>query len=107
MTDVPQFDLPFRFDDGREVVVEQDSLDDIANSVEALLRTRVGDRDGLPRFGTPDLVFAEQPILEEPLIAQIRAWEPRVDVLIQQDRDRFDETLVRLQITVLKEPSVG
>jgi hypothetical protein len=40
----------------------------------------------------------------EPLIAQIRAWEPRVDLLIQQDRDRFDETLARLQITVIKEP---
>lgn len=103
MAQVPQFDFPFRFAaDGLATVVEQDSVDDIANCVEAVLRTRVGDRLEFPEFGSMDLQFMEQPIPVEQLAAQIRQWEPRVDLLIEQDWDLFEETLVRLNIQIAK-----
>lgn len=101
---VPQFDLPFRLDEnGQAAVVEQDSIDDIANCVEAILRTRIGDRSSHPRFGTPDVAFTELPLPLDALVSQIRQWEPRVDLLLEQAPDRFDETLVTVGVQVTRE----
>ena len=61
--------------------------DNVAQSVELLLRTATGERLMRPEFGTtaPDLVFeadSEQNLLrlEQALLDAIQRWEPRVEV---------------------------
>jgi Bacteriophage baseplate protein W len=64
------------------------SLDDnVAQSVELLLRTAAGERLMRPEFGTtvPSMVFeadSEQNLfqLEQALLDALRRWEPRVEV---------------------------
>jgi hypothetical protein len=45
----PHFDLPFRYGRGREVVVQQDTVEDIRNCVEAGVRTLRGTRPWVPK----------------------------------------------------------
>ena len=61
--------------------------DNVAQSVELLLRTAAGERLMRPEFGTtvPSMVFeadSEQHLfqLEQALLDALRRWEPRVEV---------------------------
>jgi len=61
--------------------------DNVAQSVELLLRTAAGERLMRPEFGTtvPSMVFesdSEQNLfqLEQALLDALRRWEPRVEV---------------------------
>lgn len=104
MPDVPHFDLPFRWDStGHVAVVEQDSVDDVANCVEAVVRTRVGERDEHPNFGSPERLFGELPVTTEELRAAIERWEPRAGLLIEAAPDRLDDLLTRVRIRVRTE----
>jgi hypothetical protein len=80
--ETPHFDLPFRLDPTVRVV-EQDSLDDVANCVEAILRYRVGYRLSLLEFGIRDPAFRQGgPDLDE--IAQaIEEFEDRAGAVIE------------------------
>jgi phage baseplate assembly protein W len=101
MADVPHLDIPLRFDGtGHLAVVEQDTVDDIAACVEAVLRTRPGERSELPNFGTSAILFTELPVDRETLVAQIKQWEPRAGLLIEENPDLLNDTLARLRITV-------
>ena len=101
MADVPHLDLPFRWaSNGHAAVVEQDSVDDVAACVEAVVRTRPGQRDEHPNFGSPELVFSQLPINRDAYAAQIAQWEPRVNLLVEEDPDLLDATLTRLRLRV-------
>jgi phage baseplate assembly protein W len=76
---VPHFAVPFRFENGRPAVVEQDSVEEVESCVEAILRTIAGTRIGAPSFGIPDESFVEQgptPALGV-YLAAIEEQEPR------------------------------
>lgn len=105
MTDVPHFVLPFRIDPhtAAAATVEQDSLDDIAHCVEAVLRTRPGERDENPDFGSPELTFRSVPVHTADIQDAVEQWEPRASILIEEAPTRFGELLERLQITVSEE----
>ena len=103
MADVPHFALPFRFRQGRAVEVEQDSIDDVAACVEAVLRTRPGQRDEHPDFGTPDLTFSQRPVSSESLAAAVERWEPRVHLLAEEDPDLVHEAVQRVRLTLTQE----
>lgn len=95
--DTPHFSLPFRLaSDGRSVSVEeQDSVEEIRDCVELVLRFPVGSRAELPEFGTPDLTFRQADadgIDVADVEAAVETWEPRVDVLIEDAPDLLDET---------------
>lgn len=100
MVDIPQFDLPFRFVNGKEVVVEQDSDEDVENCVEAILRTVQGDREDLPDFGILDMTFRPQPLNLDLVVADILANEPRAQVLIEQHPDIVSSLIARVQVQV-------
>lgn len=102
MANVPQLSYPLRIDPstGTFAEVEQDSVDDVAGCVEAVLRTRVGERDELPGFGTPDLAFHELPLDMGELLLQVAEWEPRADLLIEEAPQVLYDMTTRLQITV-------
>lgn len=91
--DTPQIALPFEILPGGSVrEVEQDSIDEIAMSVEAILRYPLNYREELPEFGMPDLTFAESNDNLAALIqAHVARWEDRVTVLVEEDPDRWNQ----------------
>lgn len=83
MADVPQFDLPFRVEDGAVVEIDQDSIEDIDNCVEAIVRTPLGSHLDDLDLGVPDLAFRQvssNPTADQ-FLAAIEAQEPRAHLL--------------------------
>lgn len=99
MADTPHFDLPFRFHPN-VICVEQDTIEDVTNCVEILLRTDYGSRPEAPDIGVSDLTFNNQPINEDRLHDEIVASEPRAILLISERPDVFDEMIDRITIQV-------
>lgn len=85
MTDVPHFAFPFRFDGGRAVEVEQDSVDDVVACVEAVLRCPLGHRDERPDFGVEDQTFRQGGIDVAALTDAVEEIEPRAAVVLLPD----------------------
>ncbi len=105
MSDIPHFDFPLRFADGKAVEVEQDSIDDIAACVRAILSVERGSFIYLPEFGVPDLVFQTEGVDPVFLRATIEQQEPRVNVAIEEGWD-YDDFIQSFRIT-LKGADVG
>jgi phage baseplate assembly protein W len=83
---VPRLAFPIvQGTNGHLRTVPQDSIDEVAQCVEILLRTEIGARDELPAFGTTDLTFEQMPLDVEPIAAQVEHWEPRARVRMAQD----------------------
>jgi hypothetical protein len=108
---VPHFDLPFRlwYDSGLTVprVVEQGSIDDVSNCVEAAIRTVRGEREDLPTFGITDVTFRQLPIDTQDIIGQVRAHEDRASVLIEETPDRLDALVDTLTTKVSLREETG
>lgn len=84
MAQVPHFAHPFRVVNGAVVEVEQGSVEEIEQCVEAILRTIIGTRVlDAPDFGIPDETFVQQgPSPSAAVyIAAIEEHEPRARVL--------------------------
>ena len=84
MAEVPHYATPFRIVNGEIAVVEQDSVEDIEQCVEAVLRTILGSRLlDAPDFGVPDETFVQQTPnpSAEIYITAVEAQEPRARVL--------------------------
>lgn len=97
--DTPHFNFPFTIMPSGVTVVEQDSLDDVANCVVAIMATTVGSRDLAPDFGVPDLIFVNQPIgVHDLLISQ---QEPRADLDVSERFDQSDplEDIVMMKVS--------
>lgn len=92
----PHFKLPFVFGE----YVEQDHLDDVAQCVEAILRTEQGDRLALPEFGLVDGTFTEGGVDLEEIKATILEWEPRAEVLLERRPELLEELVDRIRIEV-------
>lgn len=99
----PHFAFPFRVANGRVAVNEQDSPDDVAACVQAVLRTRPGERDALPNFGSPDLTFHQLPVDPDTLADLVEGWEPRARVLAEQDPDLLAEAALSVRLTLTTE----
>lgn len=76
---IPHFSLPLRLSGGRFAVNDQDSNDEVAECVEAIVRCSRGFRVELPTFGVPDPTFAQQDISPAALEQAVLEWEPRAD----------------------------
>jgi phage baseplate assembly protein W len=85
MTEIPHFALPFRFVDGRAVVNEQDSYEDVRDCVRAIVSFPQGSRIELPEFGIPDQTFRENGVDAASVRAAVQRWEPRADATAQAD----------------------
>ena len=100
MSDVPHFSLPFRFGAPNAATSEQDSLDEIADCVLAVLVCPTGFRVELPQFGLPDPTFSMPgPDLDE-IREAIDTWEPRAAVLLDEYPDLLDELIARVEVDV-------
>lgn len=98
--DTPHFNIPFKLGPSGADVVEQDSIEDIRNSVLMIVATPLGWRDEVPTFGIEDLTLLKQPIGAEELGAVIQAQEPRASVLASEKPDLYDEMIDLVNIGV-------
>lgn len=100
MLNITHFDLPFRLAGTSFAVVEQDTPADVANCVEAIIRTPNGFRDDSPDFGMDDLVFTNLPINIDRLTTQITQQEPRAQIFIREQPNRYDALIENLIVEV-------
>lgn len=97
---IPHFDLPFHFDEeGHPHAVEQDTTQDVAVCVEAVVRTTQGQRQELPDFGIEDPLFKQNGLNTSNLRTSVEKWEPRVEAAIEEGWD-FDNAIQSIRITV-------
>lgn len=84
--DRPHLAFPLELsDDGRLVVHEQDTLEDVRSCVRVLLRTPLGARPLAPDVGVPDPTFTRginPPVLKRTLEHPDNG-EPRADVTVR------------------------
>jgi uncharacterized protein CbrC (UPF0167 family) len=98
--DVPHFDLPFQLGRDGATVVEQDSIEDVANCVVAIFLTHVGWRDEVPAFGVQDFAMRRQPIGEDDINNLISAQEPRAGIVVNERRDSSDRMIDHINVGV-------
>jgi len=104
-TEVPHFSLPFRFTNAvrggpAAAVNEQDSLDEIADCVFAVLVCPAGFRVELPAFGLTDPTFAvPAPDLDE-IRDTVEAWEPRAALVLDTYPDLLDVLIAHVEVDV-------
>jgi phage baseplate assembly protein W len=91
MADIPHFALPFRVANGRAVVNDQDTSDDVVTCVVAVMLCPTGYRAELPEFGIDDPTFREGGPDQEAIATAIQRWEPRADALLESPATPLDE----------------
>jgi phage baseplate assembly protein W len=101
VADAPHFSLPFRVTPGGAVAVsEQDSVDEIADCVVAVLSYPLGSRPELPDFGVDEQAFVQGgPDLDE-IRAAIDAYEPRASVELELTDDRLLDFVAEVRVGV-------
>lgn len=82
---IPKLRVPLRLENGRLALVEQDSQDNVAACVYALLATERGSRLEDPDFGVESRLFDQMPVDVDEWLEQIAAYEPRAEVQTQQE----------------------
>lgn len=97
MTDAPHFTYPFEVASSGVKVVEQDSIDEIATCVYAILATEEGTRQELPDFGLEDPTFALNGLSEEQLREVVEQWEPRAELLTEIE---WSQLVQKVQVRV-------
>lgn len=85
MAVIPKMRVPLRLDGGRLATVEQDSVDNVAACVYAVLATERGSRIEDPDFGIEDPTFEQLPVDLDEWLEQIATYEPRAEVETAQD----------------------
>src|ERR1700728_4554283 len=67
--------------DGTFAFWQQGTLDEVAQSVEMVCGTTVGDRTVVPTFGLPNLAFNLMQN-QKAILNAINTWEPRASVVV-------------------------
>lgn len=103
--EIPHPDLPFRFSGGllgtgNPVEVEQGSVDEIANCVQAIVRYEQGQREEAPEFGIPDPTFSDGDIDISEIKDQISIWEPRAWTALTERYDSVDDGIRSILLEV-------
>ena len=106
LPEIPHFSMPFRLDPPHVAVVEQDTIVDVTDCVEAILRTTIGDRFELPTFGVDDWVFDVQPVPTVALQQSIAIQEPRAITTLEQHPDALDHLIAVIKISVAQAEEV-
>lgn len=98
--DIPHLTLPIAFAGPRYSTVDQDSSSEVACCVQAIVSFAKGFRAERPDFGIDDPVFDLVPLEVGELESDIRNWEPRADLLLEEEDDVRQPGNVRLTIHV-------
>lgn len=107
------FALPFSFAVGPSHTIitatnAQDSNADVDACVEAIARTTQGQRDALPTFGRPTILFeTDETAILTAFQQSIDQHEPRVQSLLDLDVDDQDEALWHIRALYQFGPDEG
>lgn len=104
-TVTPKIAFPFQMEGSEVACVEQDSIEEIADCVEVVVRTRPGQRYDDPEFGLRDPTFTMRDAQAhdlEAIKAEIIEWEPRAHSVLEHDQ-QADLTFDRISVYVLGE----
>ena len=96
--DTPHFDFPFQLSSAGAKVVEQDTIDDIADCVVVTLLTHVGWRDEVPSFGVPDFAMRKQPLNADNIDQILSSQEPRALFIVNEQMDQVDHLIDRVNV---------
>jgi len=94
---IPKLRVPLRLENGRLALVEQDSPDNVAACVYAVLSYERGSRLEDPEFGVEDASFAQFPFDLDEWLEQIAAYEPRASIRTEGE---IEEVLGRVNVKV-------
>jgi phage baseplate assembly protein W len=83
---VPKISFPFRMVNNAAATVEQNSDDEITDSVQVLLSTEVGSREEVPAYGIPEQAFLQNGADAVVLLNCIREWEPRATTVLTPEQ---------------------
>lgn len=93
--------VPFRFVNGQAVTVEQDSEDDIAQSVLVLVTTPRGSRVEVPDYGVPSVLFKQSNVpVANDILGAVGRWEPRARVDVTSRIDSLDDLVRNISVRV-------
>jgi phage baseplate assembly protein W len=81
---IPHFSIPFKFNGSVANVTEQDSIEEIEDCIETIIRFPIGQRPEKPDFGISDQTFATPEPDITLIAAAISEWEPRANPLIYE-----------------------
>lgn len=99
---IPHFSYPFHIANGSVAVHEQDTYEDVAQSVAIILASQRGDRIELPEFGVESPLFKSESVgRASEYLGVIDQWEPRAQATLQINVDNMDDTIqiINAQIT--------
>jgi phage baseplate assembly protein W len=101
--EVPHLSLPFRFEPDalgvlHAAVNEQDSPEDVADCVQAILMCPLGFRLELPDFGLRDQTFNTPGADIDEIQTAISLYEPRADVLIEEDPSQLIDMIDNINV---------
>lgn len=82
---VPKLRVPLQLAGRRLATVDQDSPDNVAACVYAILSFERGSRIEDPDFGVQDPTFSQMPVDVDEWLEQIAAYEPRAEVRTEQE----------------------
>jgi phage baseplate assembly protein W len=102
---VPHLAIPLRMktDNKGFTVNEQDSIEDVLDCVETIIRYPRGFRIDSPEFGTPDQVFHDRGANAIEVKDAITEQEPRADVVSEVEQDKLDQLISHVRISVAGE----
>lgn len=82
--------------------MEQDTIEDITNCVEAILRTPYGYRvyDNTVEFGIDDPTFELQPVDVELMKNTVISQEPRAELVVTTETNKFDSLVANIKAEV-------
>lgn len=96
--DVPKLKVPFSVSGGRVEVLEQDTLDQIAQCVYVLLSTELGSRIELPDYGISQQAFKKGGVDVVELQDSVSTWEKRVEGIDVETE--WDGLLQRVRVLI-------
>lgn len=91
---VPKLRVPLRVENGRLGICEQDSQENVAACVYAILSYERGSRIEDSDFGVENPSFAQLPLDTDEWLEQIARYEPRAEVRTSQEVDRLIESVL-------------
>lgn len=100
MDDVPHLSLPLRLIGQGLATVDQDTVEELANNVRAIVSFGRGERLDDESFGIEPIVFGSVPLNLNDIEATIATYEPRATVSVTENFDVSDPTADRVSIEV-------
>jgi hypothetical protein len=101
VTVLPHIAFPWTLNrDGRVVVNEQDSVEEVAACVWAIATCVKGQMHMLPNFGATSPLFQAVPLDLSALVEAVEAQEPRARIMATEQPDAFSAAIRNILLTV-------